>query len=216
MQVTVGGSFHEPGWTSVMDTVKKLQTAGHQVLAPGAEWEPININDTFVKFKGEENASIEDLQKGFFSCIDKSDVYVISNPNSYEGFMVSIEFGYATYSILNSSGPLSKICFTNTPLGYDKFSSNLNLSFDEFLENLYSNSNYKNELAFYRKTINSNDPNFRYTCERDFYDDLKDMYGKVSLLHSRGNLIFGLDSLLNKSVSQTTPHSKSNDDEREF
>ncbi len=34
MKITVGGSFHEPGWTAVMNTVKKLQVAGHQVLAP--------------------------------------------------------------------------------------------------------------------------------------------------------------------------------------
>ena len=34
MKITVGGSFHEPNWTEVMNTVKKLQVAGHQVLAP--------------------------------------------------------------------------------------------------------------------------------------------------------------------------------------
>lgn len=34
MKITVGGSFHEPGWKSVLDTVKKLKDAGHQVLAP--------------------------------------------------------------------------------------------------------------------------------------------------------------------------------------
>lgn len=42
----------------------------------------------------------------------KSDVYVICNPNSYEGFMVSVEFGYATYSILHSDSNLRKIYFT--------------------------------------------------------------------------------------------------------
>lgn len=34
LKITVGGSFHEPGWTAVCSTVKKLQYAGHQVLAP--------------------------------------------------------------------------------------------------------------------------------------------------------------------------------------
>lgn len=80
--------------------------------------------------------------------MEKSDIYVICNPNSYEGFMVSIEFGYATYNILSSSGTLKKIYFTNTPIGYDKFNSDLGLSFDTFLENLYNNPNYQNELAF--------------------------------------------------------------------
>lgn len=31
MKITVGESFHEPGWTSVKNTIKKLQNAGHQV-----------------------------------------------------------------------------------------------------------------------------------------------------------------------------------------
>lgn len=33
MKITVGGSFHEPGWTAVMNTVKELQKAGHKILA---------------------------------------------------------------------------------------------------------------------------------------------------------------------------------------
>ena len=171
-----------------------------------------------MKFKGEENTSMEDLQKGFFSCMDKSDIYVISNPNSYEGYMVSIEFGYATYSILHSSSSLKKIYFTNVPLGYDKFSSNLSLSFGTFLENLYKNPSYQNELDFFIKHTNSKDDIFGYTCERDFYDDLKDMYGKILLLQSRGNLVIGLENLLvrNKNTMQPIQHSISDDDEYEL
>ena len=168
-----------------------------------------------MKFKGEENTSIEDLQKGFFSCMDKSDIYVISNPNSYEGCMLSIEFGYATCSILHSSSSLKKIYFTNVPLGYDKFSSNLSLSFDTFLENLYKNPSYQNELAFFIKHTNGKKDVFKYTSERDFYDDLKDMYGKILLLQSRGSVVIGLEDLLvrNKNTMQPTQHSKSDDDE---
>ena len=150
--------------------------------------------------------------------MDKSDAYVICNPNSYEGFMVSIEFGYATCSILHSSGTLRKIYFTNIPLGYDKFNSNVNLSFDTFLENLYNNPLYQNELAYFRKIRNDKDPYFGYTCERDFYDDLKDMYVKVLLLQSRGNLVIGLESLLdkNRNAIQSSQHSISDDDEYEL
>ncbi len=150
--------------------------------------------------------------------MDKSDIYVISNPNSYEGFMVSVEFGYATYSILNSSGSLKKIYLTNIPLGYDKFKANLDLSYDTFLENLYKNSNYQNELSFFLKHSNSKDNSFGYTCERDFYNDLKDMYGKVLLLQSRGNLVIGLESLLdkNKNTIQSSQYSISDDDEYEL
>lgn len=150
--------------------------------------------------------------------MEKSDIYVICNPNSYEGFMVSVEFGYATYNILHSLGTLRKIYFTNTPLGYDKFNSDLGLSFDTFLLNLYNNPSYQNELAFFRKHRDSKDLDFRYTCERDFYDDLKDMYGKVLLLQSGGNLVIGLENLLdkNKNVIQFTQHSISDDDEYEL
>lgn len=155
-----------------------------------------------MKFKGEENTPIEDLQKRFFSCMDKSDIYVICNANSYQGFMVSIEFGYATYAILHSDGKLKKIYFTNTPLGYDKFNSNPDLSYDAFLENLYHNPLFQNELAYYRKMSNSKDPDFGYTSERDFYDDLQDMYGKVLLLESRGKLVIGIESLLNKNKNK--------------
>ena len=161
-----------------------------------AEWEPVNINDEFVRFKGEENISIEELQEGFFSCMDKSDAYVISNPNSYEGFMVSVEFGYATNSILNSKGPLKKIYFTNTPLGYDKLDSEPIMPYETFLKKLYNDPSYQNELAYFKKSINSNDRNFRYTSERDFYDDLIDRYSKLLVLKSRGDLIIGLESLL--------------------
>lgn len=38
MKVTVGGSYHEPGWTAVCNLVKNLKEAGHEVLAPGDEW----------------------------------------------------------------------------------------------------------------------------------------------------------------------------------
>lgn len=148
--------------------------------------------------------------------MENSDIYVICNPNSYEGFMVSIEFGYATYNILRSLGTLRKIYFTNIPLGYDKFNSDLGLSFDTFLKNLYNNPSYQNELAFFRKTQANKDSNFRYTCERDFYEDLKGMYGKTLLLQSRGGLVIGLENLLDKNVIQDTQHSISDDDEYEL
>ena len=119
---------------------------------------------------------------------------------------------------MHSLGTLRKIYFTNTPLGYDKFNSDLGLSFDTFLLNLYNNPSYQNELAFFRKHRDSKDLDFRYTCERDFYDDLKDMYGKVLLLQSGGNLVIGLENLLdkNKNVIQFTQHSISDDDEYEL
>lgn len=77
MKVTVGGSYHEPGWTAVCNLIRKLKEAEHQVLAPGAEWVPINKDDSFIKFKGEENRTMEELQEGFFDKMDLSDAYII-------------------------------------------------------------------------------------------------------------------------------------------
>ena len=31
MKITVGGSFHEPGWTEVLNTLKKLQSDWNQI-----------------------------------------------------------------------------------------------------------------------------------------------------------------------------------------
>ena len=38
MKITIGGSFHEPGWSEVVETANKLRRSGHIVLAPGEEW----------------------------------------------------------------------------------------------------------------------------------------------------------------------------------
>lgn len=63
MNITVGGSFHQPGWSYVQSTIRKLEKAGHNILAPKSEWEPINIQDSFVRFRGEEEMDPKELQK---------------------------------------------------------------------------------------------------------------------------------------------------------
>ena len=47
---------------------------------------------------------------------------------------------------MHSLGTLRKLYFTNNPLGYDKFNSDLGFSFDTFLKNLYNNPNYQNSF----------------------------------------------------------------------
>lgn len=164
-----------------------------------------------MKFKGEENIPINELQNNFFSCMERSDAYVICNPHSYEGFMVSTEFGYATSCIMSDSATLKKVFFTNIPLGFDKFNLNTNLLFDTFLEDLYRNPNYKNELSYFKKFKGK--PEFGFYSERDFYDDLKNMYGKVLFLKSQGKLVIGIDSLLYKD-NDIIHHSLSDEYER--
>lgn len=178
----------------------------------GEEWEPINNTDDYVRFKGEENASPFELQEGFLSCIDQSDAYVICNPNSYEGFMVSFEFGYASARIIQGKGPMKYICFTETPLGFDKFSSVEKLTAEDFRQKLYKDPNYSKELEYYRKIREKSDGYFGYNDESDFYEDLSSMYGKLKLLEKRGALIVGIDKLreldklqeLDKNTSQAS------------
>lgn len=51
MKLTIGGSYHQPYWNEICSLIKKLENAGHKVLAPGLEWEPINQADAFIKFR---------------------------------------------------------------------------------------------------------------------------------------------------------------------
>jgi hypothetical protein len=128
--------------------------------------------------------------------MDQCDVHVISNPNAYEGFMASTEFGYALASVLNSSGSCKKICFTNTPLGYNIFKHCPTLSCEDFKKNLYSNPLYTNELNYYRKIREKNDASFNIPSEEDYFLDIKYRQGSLLLLEERDALIIGLDKLL--------------------
>lgn len=153
-----------------------------------------------MKFKGEEDKTVQELQDGFFSCMDECDVHVISNPNAYEGFMASVEFGYALSSVLNSSGSCKKICFTNAPLGYNILKRCPDLSFEDFKKNLYSNPLYANELSYYRKIRDKNDRHFNIPSEEDYFLDMKYRYGSLLMLEERGALIIGLDKLLGRDI----------------
>lgn len=213
MKITVAGSFHEPNWTAVRETVKKLEAAGHTVLAPGSDWEPINNNASFIKFKGEENTPIFNLEEGFLNSMLQSDVFVICNANHREGYAVSFEFGFATAAILSKSGPLKKICFTNPPLGYDKFKANPALSMEEYIYNLFHDPSYHHELSAY-ENHNDRESDFHWPTPEDMYIDMKDWFQKMLVLDSRGAFEIGLDSLLNKNTGETKRRIGNDDYER--
>ena len=129
--------------------------------------------------------------------------------------MVSIEFGFATACIMSDdSSPMKRIYFTHTPLGYDKFKSNPALSYETFLKEIYTNPSYRNELAYFNKHCLPND-GFGFTCEEDFYYDLKNMYVKLLHLDSCGGLVIGIESLLNKNKNGHQSY-RQNDDEPEL
>lgn len=118
--------------------------------------------------------------------------------------MVSVEFGFATACILDFQSRLKKICFTDTPLGYDKFNSKINLSLESFVDNLYNNPSFQNELAYLKKNriLPDSGAIFGFTSEKDFYYDLKEMYDKIMFLKNIGGLVIGLESLLNNNKNK--------------
>lgn len=196
MKVTVGGSYHQPGWTEVCNLIRKLKEAGHEVLAPDDEWIPINKDDSFIRFKGEENRTIEELQNAFFDKMYLSDAYIICNPNSYEGMAVSVEIGYACGLILNKKSNLKQIFFMEKPLGYELFKENPNINEEEFRKAVLDNPKFKKELGYYRKFLNNSKSEISYGSISDFYCDLRDFFVKVLVLEKMGGITIGLDSIL--------------------
>ena len=92
MKIVVGGSYHNPNWQEVKKVMEELQSAGHVVIAPGGEWEPININDEFVKFKGENEIPREILQSEFNrKFCEEADAFVIVDGGGYLGYTVTQE-----------------------------------------------------------------------------------------------------------------------------
>ncbi len=121
MDIVVGGSYHNKNWDEIVTVINKLKKAGHNIIAPGNEFEPINVNDEFVKFKGEENLPIEILQGEFYRKINIiADAFVVVDRDGYIGSTVARELLFATI-VTQLTDKLKKIYFTETPLFYDVF-----------------------------------------------------------------------------------------------
>ena len=115
MKIVVGGSYHKPNWDYVKKTIDDLVKVGHEVIAPGGEWEPINIDDEFVKFKGEEDIPIKVLQEEFNQKINyEADAFVVVNSNGYIGYTAATEILLAIGVNLSNINNLP-IYFTEEP-----------------------------------------------------------------------------------------------------
>lgn len=204
MKLTIGGSYHQPGWNNVCELIKKLKGAGHEILAPQTEWEPIYNTDGFVRFKGEEGQSAYDLQNSFFSKMEESDAYVICNSNGYVGFAVSLEFGYATQLLLDNNSNMKQMYFSEIPLGYNICKSmqikGRTLSIEEFEKELLGNPVHRNELEYFKKFLNGTG-SISYSSVSDFYNDIISMFVKISSLQAKGLLTIGIQDLLKEKNS---------------
>ena len=208
MKITIGGSYHEPGWTEVCNLAKKLRDAGHEVLAPGDEWEPIDNSKSFVRFKGEENNTVQELQDSFFEKMRISDAHVICNFDSYLGMASSVEFGYAAMALLNKSCNLKHMYLMNPPFFYSLFSNGNRITIETFKDLLFNSSEYRNALGFYKKFLGAPDGVFGYESVEDFYEDLRVFSVQVEFLQMKGLLTIGLDQLLDINKDKTSDKSK--------
>ena len=121
MDIVVGGSYHSKNWNEVITVINKLKKSGHNIVAPGNEWEPININEEFVRFRGEENTPAKVLQSEFYRKINTTaDAFVIVDRDGYIGNTVTKELLFASI-VTQLTDKLKKIYFTETPLFYKIF-----------------------------------------------------------------------------------------------
>ena len=88
---------------------------------------------------------------------------------------------------------LKKIYFTEPPVCYNIFKSE-SPSCSIFVEELFSNPNYKNELAKYKKSAG-----IYYDSPEDFYYDWSALYCNILFLEDEHVLEIGIDNLLYKS-----------------
>ena len=102
LTATVGGSYRKY-WLEIQNLIMCLENDGINVIAPSKEWEPNIDENENVKFNGEENVPISDLEANFLYNMISSDIFIIHNPNSYVGYMAYAEFFLAYYIILNKT-----------------------------------------------------------------------------------------------------------------
>ena len=102
VSATIGGSYRKY-WSEIQNLIFSLESNGINVIAPSKEWEPQEDDEGSIKFKGEENISISDLEVNFLYNMISSDIFVICNPNSYVGYMAYAEFLLAYSVILNKT-----------------------------------------------------------------------------------------------------------------
>ena len=99
---TIGGSYRKY-WLEIQNLILSLENKGINVVAPNKEWEPKEDDEGSVKFKGEEETDIANLELNFLYNMVSSDIFVICNPNNYVGYMAYAEFLLAYYVILNKT-----------------------------------------------------------------------------------------------------------------
>ena len=115
MKIVVAGSYRKY-WNEVSGLIKLLELNGHEVIAPKSEWEPSITENGFVKFKGEEDKSIKDLENGFLDKIVEADAVVVYNPRGYVGDTAGMETGFI-YGIMCKADNNKKLYFTEPLIG---------------------------------------------------------------------------------------------------
>lgn len=122
MQVVISGSFRKH-MNEIIELKQKLEADGIQVIKPNN----IDVvdnpdNPEFVKFKGEENISENDLQMQYFHGIDFCDAHIIYNKDGYIGSSALHEllYGAGRNSFARSNGNEHTQVYLLEPLNYEQ------------------------------------------------------------------------------------------------
>ena len=198
MDIVVGGSFHKDNWGEVRTTIEMLNNSGHHIVAPGGEWEPINLDDEFVKFKGEETVPREVLQGQFYGKINEiADVFVVVDKDGYIGETVINEILDAM-DISQVRVKLKAIYFTETPFFYEIF-NNAGLHYKDFVNYLLANREDNKRLI----------PLVRQNWEK--YNEIyRQMCGNPNI-----SFVIGIDNLTRNHSNNLRPSKPADDIEYE-
>lgn len=151
-KVTIGGSYGKKNWRNIQSLIQSLREADYIITAPNKDWEPMQDENGSIKFKGEQNIPITELELNFVNNMLLSDIFVICNPDSYVGYMAYEEFSLAYYSIINKTlSSIPQKFILEEPLS-DKDFQYYNEHYDEF-RNVFAYKAYREELKKRGKEI---------------------------------------------------------------
>ncbi len=126
MQVVISGSFRKH-LKEIIELKEKLETDGVKVIKPNNIDVIDNFdNPEFIKFKGEESISENDLQRLYFEGIDFCDAHIIYNKDGYIGSsaMNELFYGAGRYSFARKNGEKHTQVYLLEPLNYEQIKKN--------------------------------------------------------------------------------------------
>ena len=144
MQVVISGSFRKH-MNEIIELKQKLEEDGIKVIRPKNTDVVDNPNNPeFIKFKGEENISENELQRQYLYGIDFCDAHIIYNKDGYIGTSALYElfYGAGRNSFAKKNGNNHTQVYLLEPLNFEKIQKfYCNIEKSDF-ERIYSMINF--------------------------------------------------------------------------